>query len=100
MCNRCGCRNGQLQCTRLPECRHSEDREDGGNDDERDAQDRRCDECMSMPHGPVCAVRDGRTFPTRCHAMRCQGFEERDLMDGACAEMVGSCLAWWVKDGW
>lgn len=88
MCNRCGCRNGMLQCTRLPECRHENDNDDGGDDNDRDMQDRMCEECMSMPHDPVCALRDGRTFPTRCHAMRCQGFRADELEEGSCATRV------------
>lgn len=55
---------------------------------ERERQDRECDECMGMPASPVCAVRDGRTFPTRCHAMRCQGIAREDIEDGPCAERV------------
>ena len=54
--------------------------------------DRSCDECMGMPASPVCAVRDGRTFPTRCHAMRCQGFSRDEVEDGPCAERVGAVI--------
>ena len=93
MCNRCGCRNGVLQCTRLPECRGQ--REEGGDDNDegrdrdRDMQDMMCDECMNMPSRPVCA-RDGRTFPTMCHAMRCQGLQDSEFDEsGACADRVG-----------
>ena len=49
-----------------------------------------CEECMNMPSSPVCSVRDGRTFPTRCHALMCQGYEASDLEDGACSERVSA----------
>ena len=77
----CGCRNGELQCTRVPECRG-----DDGTDE--DSEDRQCEACMNMPSSPVCARSDGRTFPTFCHAMMCQGYEERDVDTGPCADRV------------
>lgn len=82
----CGCRNGVVTCTRVRDCRGEDD--DAGSDSDRDSEDRQCDECMNMPSGPMCAMRDGRTFPTRCHAMRCQGFEMADLVNGACSNRV------------
>ena len=82
----CRCVDGQLRCTRAMECRGEND---GGRDSDRVEEERRCEECMDMPNDqPVCAVRDGRTFPTRCHAMRCQGFERDDLTEGPCSQRV------------
>ena len=85
-CNQCTCRNGFVRCTEFRECRGEDN--DAGTGDDDDADSRMCDDCMDMPNGPVCAVRDGRTFPTRCHAMRCKGFEMTELRDGPCSEVV------------
>lgn len=74
-CNRCGCRNGTLRCTRIPECSDS------------DETDRRCDACNEMSGmRPVCDVNRGQTFRSMCHAMNCGGRQARDVEMGACSE--------------
>ena len=85
-CNMCGCRNGELQCTDLPACR--EEMDSDGNTRERSEEDKMCDECENMPATLHCSVNDGRTFPTLCHALRCQGLSRNDVMEGACSERV------------
>lgn len=78
MCNRCGCRNGTLRCTRIPQC---------SGDDDSDETDQRCDACNGMRGmRPVCDVNRGQTFHSMCHAMNCGGREERDIEMGACSE--------------
>ena len=59
-------------------------------------EDQECSACMREERSPVCSMRDGRTFPTRCHAMRCQQIPANQLESGTCADRVndhsyGSC---------
>lgn len=73
--------DGDLQCTRDPGC--------GGEDEEEDDDETMCRMCESMPRGVVCGP-DGRTYPSRCAAMRCGGFSADEISDGPCANTV-SC---------
>lgn len=85
-CNKCGCRDGELSCTTLESCRDDSNQENG--DPERKRMNSDCDKCMDMPVSPVCAMREQRTFPTRCHAMKCQNIDEDRLDNGACRDRV------------
>ena len=51
-------------------------------------EDQECSACMREQRSPVCSVRDGRTFPTRCHAMRCQKIPANQLENRTCADRV------------
>lgn len=77
-CNRCGCRDGVLYCTRLPSCRYSDTESSS-----IPVEDRMCEECNSMtPRYPVYAK--DQTFPSVCHAMRCNGIAASDISDVSC----------------
>ncbi len=81
----CRCINGQLRCTDLPSCRDGKSEE---KDDDIENDRMRCEACMSMPVSHVCVEHQGRTFPTRCHAMMCANVSEDQIVSGACRDNV------------
>ena len=73
-CNKCGCRNGQIRCTRA-QCDDSEIRD-------------RCQECMGKPLDQVCGI-NGVTYDSPCVAVYCAGLAPFDFFRGACLDVVG-----------
>ena len=73
-CNLCGCRNGELRCTRR-KC------------EERKLTDR-CQECLSAPQEQVCGI-NGVTYPSGCVATYCAGLAPFDFFNGSCPSVVG-----------
>ena len=85
-CNRCGCRDGELYCTRLPSCRYN-----NTNSSLIPIEDMACEECNSMtPRSPVYAK--DQTFPSACHAMRCNGIAAADIESVSCQFGAMSCV--------
>ncbi len=72
-CNKCGCRNGNIRCTRRP-CRSS-----FINDS--------CTSCSEETYAQVCGL-NGVTYPSRCNAVYCSGQIPFTLRAGACSKRV------------
>ena len=83
----CGCKDGDLQCTR-DTCR-------GGEDEEEDNDEMMCYMCASMAKKLVCGP-NAITYPNQCSAMRYGGFTADEIFDGSCPNVVSCILfAFW-----
>ena len=71
----CGCRNGEIRCTR----RRCEEEEDVVRDS--------CEQCSREPVSRVCGI-DGLTYPSPCAATYCGGLAPFDFVTGECHNVV------------
>ena len=79
----CGCKDGDLQCTR--------DTSRGGEDEEEDNDEMMCRMCASMGKKLVCGP-NAITYPNRCSAMRCGKFTADEISDGPCPNAVSAVM--------
>ena len=73
----CGCRNGQIRCTRT-QCVESQ----------LQIADK-CQECLSELLDQVCGI-NGITYASPCAAVYCAGLAPFDFFPGACSSVVSA----------
>ena len=86
-CGKCTCSNKRVSCEQNTSTCFTEERTNKNTLEEKDDE---CDACRDEVIYPVCAVNEGRTFPTSCHAIKCQKIQRSNIRDGPCKNRVSS----------